>query len=194
MDPRRIGTDVAHVDTMTIRRFNYETLLEHFYSPKGENYHVSIDMVDGEKLYKVSYQGGSGVIFNSYWIDPQRGYNLVRANTESEVRGLYVSYTVTLDKFPSQRGDVWFPQKISYKYRMNNTITEEEVVIDSIAFDVQDYTPFTLAGLGIPVGFRVTNHLGDVRPGGEIKYWDGEKLVDSVPLGRIGPVVREPLP
>ena len=183
LDPRRIGTDWRSIDTIDTTHFNYDTLLDTFYNPKGENYSVSIDVVDGENLYKVSFQvsgtGGS----NSYWIDPQKGYNLVRANAETESLGKYISYDVTLGKFAARERDIWFPQRISYKHRVKTTVSEEDIVVDSIAFDVEDDTPFTLAGLEIPVGYLAAYHIDDEgsdgRVGGAIKQWDGKELVDK---------------
>ena len=183
LDPRRIGTDLGSIDTIETTHFNYDKLLDSFYNPKGENYSVSIDVVDGEKLYKVSYQVSTTGMSNSYWIDPQKGYNLVRFDAESEKLSFYIYRTVTLGKFSARAGEIWFPQKISYKHRVKETVSEEEIVIDSIAFDVEDDTPFTLAGLEIPVGYRAAYHINDgsdARVGGEVKYWDGKELVDKI--------------
>ena len=174
LDPRRIGTDVNGFDIMETKSFNYDTLLDDFYNPLGENYNVSVDYVDGEKLYKVSYQVSRAGISGSHWFNPQKGFNLVQSKVESEMRGLYIDYSVILGMFDSDKGSVWFPQKIFHRHRVKNNVSEEETVVDSIEFDVQDETPFTPAGLGIPVGYQVAAF-------GEIKYWDGKELVDNIP-------------
>ena len=176
LDPRRIGTDWTTFDAIRTNPFNYDVLLELYYSPHEENYTVSIDYVDGEKLYKVSWQASDVEFFGSYWINPQKGYNLVRCEGESEVLDLHDSYNVTLGKFASNRGDMWFPQKITHKYRHEDYVSEERVVVDTIEFDVQDETALTLAGLDIPVGYRV-NYFGE---GG--RYWDGKELVERIPF------------
>jgi len=185
-DPRRIGTDGNSFDTIEVVHFNYDTLLDEYYSPMGENYAVSIDIVDGDKLYKVSYQVNvfdegdngeitKGEILNSYWINPQKGYSLVRSETESEMLDLYISYAVTLGQFHSQKGEIWFPREILFRHRDGGEVLEEKVVIDSIVFDVQDETPFTFAGLEIPVGYSVS-YLG------RTKFWDGKEFVDEIPF------------
>jgi hypothetical protein len=141
-------------------------------------------MVNGEKLYKISYQINvscegdngetiKGAILNSYWIDPQKGYNLVRSETESEILDIHISYIVTLGKVPSQKGEIWFPQEISFKHREEEDILEERVVVDTIAFDVPDETPFTFADLKIPVGYIVVHD-------NVTKFWDGKELVDGI--------------
>jgi hypothetical protein len=154
--------------------FSYDNLLDKFYPPKGEDFSVSTDLVDGEKLYKVSYQINKGEILNSYWINPQKGYNLVRTESKSEKLDRYTSYAVTLKKCTARRGEIWFPQQIIYAYKTKGNTVEERIVLDSVAFDVQDETPFTLSGLGIPVGYSVAYH-------GKDKYWDGKEFVDEIP-------------
>jgi len=186
LDPRRIGTDRNSFDTAGIVHFNYDALLDEYYSPIGENYNVSIDTVDGDKLYKVSYlvnvsdEGDNGEkikgeISNSYWINSQKGYNLVRSETESEMFDLHISYAVTLGKFPSQKGEIWFPQKFVFKHRDGGEVLEEIGVVNAVAFDVQDETPFTFKGLEIPVGYSVSYF-------GHTKYWDGKEFVDEIPF------------
>ena len=174
-DPRRIGTDWSSFDTIEIVHFNYDSLLECFYSPHGENYNVSVDVVDGEKLYKVSFHANNGEIVNSYWINPQKGYNFVKGKSESEKFDMSINHTVTLGKFNTRLGKVWFPQTIVHKNKVKNDILEEMVVVDTIAFDVQDVMPFTLPGLGIPVGYRVEYFSEGART------WDGKELVKKIP-------------
>ena len=173
-DLRGIGLNHASFDAIAWVPFSFDTILDGFYNPKGEGFSVNIDLSDGERLYKVSYQIDKGVILNSYWINPQKGYNLVRWESESKALDRYSVYTITLGKFSARGGEIWFPQLILYKYRMKNDISEEKIVVDSVAFDVQDEIPFTLAGLDIPVGYRIDYH-------GEKKYWDGKELVDKIP-------------
>jgi len=176
LDPRRIGTDWASFDTIVVNRFNYDTLLDQFYNANGENYSVSIDLVDNEELYKVSYQVRSVSISNSYWINPRKGYNLVRCESASEELGMYISYVVTLDKFAANNGEIWFPQEIFYKRRVRDNVFEEKIVLESVVLDVRDETPFTLAGLGIPVGYRVEYFEEGAR------YWDGMEFVKDIPF------------
>jgi len=175
-DPRRIGTDWASVDTIETTHFNYDTLLKNYYSPHGENYNVSIDVIDGEKLYKVSWHVSNAEFFGSYWIDPQKGYSLVRAESGSEMLDLHGSYNVTLNKFASSRGNIWFPQEVFYRHWHGNVISEERIIVDSIELDVQDKISLTLAGLNIPVGYRV-DYFGE-----GARYWDGRELVEKIPF------------
>ena len=175
LDPRRIGTDWASFDTIMITHFNYDTLLDKFYNAIGENYNVVVDYVDGEKLYKISYQVNHAGISNSYWINPQKGYNLVRAESESELLDRHSRYVVTLGRFSARNGEIWFPIEISYKLRHRDNILEERVAIESVAFDVQDESQFTLAGLGIPIGYRVEYFDNEAR------FWDGSELVERIP-------------
>ena len=166
-DPRRIGTDLNTLDIIPVTSFNYDTLLYWFYPSKAANFEVHVDEAGGEKLYKITYQFNDGEILNSYWLNPQKGYNLVRFESST---GEW-SYIVTLGKFPSKKGDVWFPKETVFRH---GDFLEERIVMDSVAFDVQDETPFTLAGLGIPVGYCVYDSNG------ERKYWDGKGLVDRI--------------
>jgi len=175
LDPRRIGTDRNSFDAISTVPFHYDSLLDWFYPARAENFDISIDWVDGEKLYKVSYQFDDTKLSNSYWINPQKGYNLIRSEAESDMLNMHSSYIVTLDTFATHKGDVWFPREISYKYSTKDCALEEIITIDSIDFDIQDETPFTLAGLGIPVGYCVYDR-------GERKYWDGKELVDEIPF------------
>jgi hypothetical protein len=119
-DPRRIGTDRYGFGTIEINHFNYDTLLDMLYNARCENYNVSMDMFDDEKCYKVSFQVRAEGSFGSgaFWIDPQKGYNLVRGESEAETLDWHDSYSVTLSKFTTHRGEIWFPQLIMYKYRM----------------------------------------------------------------------------
>lgn len=174
LDPRRIGTDRNHFDIIAQVPFSYDNLLDKFYPPKGEDFRVSTDIVDGEKLYKVSYQINDGEILNSYWINPQKGHSLVRTESKSEKLDRYTSYVVALEQFTTHKGEIWFPQWIVYTYEIKGNIVEERIDLNSVAFDVQDETPFTLVGLGIPVGYTVTCL-------GEDKYWDGKELVNEIP-------------
>jgi hypothetical protein len=148
--------------------------LDRFYPAKAENFDVCIDLVDGEKLYKISYQFAGSDISNSYWLNPQKGYNLVRSESGSDMLGIHSSFAITLSKFASKKGDVWFPQELVYKRRTKSSNFEERIILNSVAFDVQDETPFTLADLGIPVGYRVYDSDGEKR------YWDGKKLVEKI--------------
>lgn len=176
LDPRRLGTDWKHFDTILIDPFSYDALMGQFFSPKGEDFHVSIDLVDDEGLYKISYKINGGKIINSYWINPQKGYNLVRGKSESEELDRHDTYIVTLEKFKTQSGEIWFPRQIVYQYKLKNNLVEERIVLDSVAFDVRDEKPFTLAGLDIPVGYRVEYFSEGAR------YWDGKELVDEIPV------------
>ena len=173
-DPRRIGTDRNTFDIIFVSPFNYDTLLDQFYPAKAENFDVSIDLVDGEKLYKISYQFADRDITNSYWLNPQKGYNLVQSESGSNTLGSQSSYAVALSKHSSIKGDVWFPQEIVRKQKTKSSDFEERIILNSVAFDVQDETQFSLAGLGIPIGYRVYD--GD---GGK-KFWDGKELVDRI--------------
>jgi len=174
-DPRRIGTDLMSFDTIEINPFNYDTLLDRFYSANGEDYSVNIDIVDGEKLYKVSYQVSRAGLLCSYWINPQKGYNLVRSESVSERDDFCHIHVIMLDNFPSQKETVWFPRQIVNEYRHRGIIVKENVILNFVAFDVQGETPFTLAGLGIPIGYRVEYFDGEAR------YWDGKELVEEIP-------------
>lgn len=133
-------------------------------------------MVGGEKLYKVSVLVKDEGNLCSYWISPQKGYNLVRIESESKMYDAQQSYSVTLHKFTCRKGEVWFPQETFYRDKMNNRVSEERIVVDSIDFDVQDETPFTLAGLGIPIGYQI-DHFSGVR-----MTWDGKELVGNIPF------------
>ena len=174
LDPRRIGVNRNSFDTLKITQFNYDAILDDLYPARGEDFNVSIDMLDGEKLYKISYRINEGNILSSYWINPQKGYNLVRSESESQSHNRYYSYDVTLDKLPASRGEIWFPRQIVYKHTIKNNILEERIIFDSVAFDVQDEKPFTLADLKIPVGYRVEYFSEGAR------YWDGKELVDQI--------------
>jgi hypothetical protein len=173
LDPRRVGFERGHFETIGTRHFSYDTLLDKFYPPKGENFVVNVDRVDNENFYKISYQINGGEFSNSYWINPQKGYNLVRSKSDSDSLNRHSNYAVEIGKFTSQKGEIWFPKRVVYKLTEDNDIVEEGVVCDSVVFDVQDGTPFTLAGLGIPVGYRVYER-------GDRKYWDGKELVDKI--------------
>ena len=175
-DPRRIGTDPHSFDLIHISPFNYDTLLQRFYSPIGEDFNVSIDHVGGERLCKVSCRvnNNGNLSLYSFWINPQKGYNLVRSEYESEISGLHQSYIVTLDQFMSRKGEMWFPRATFHRYKMKDTILEEKIVVDSVEFDVQDETPFTLAGLDIPIGYRV-EHFEEKE--GKGRTWDGKELI-----------------
>lgn len=85
----------------------------------------------------------------------------------------YTSYVVTLDKYPASKGEVWFPKQVVYKFKMKDDILEEKIVLDSVTFYVQDETLFSLAGLDIPVGYRVEYFDQGAR------YWNGKKLVEE---------------
>ena len=177
LDPRRIGTDLISFDATEFNSFNYDTLLDTFYKAykaRAENYNVSIDYVDGEKLYKVSFQFKDRDLLSTYWISPQKGYNLVRFEAISEMDNYHHSYVVILEKFPAQKGEIWFPRKIVSDYSLKDIVVKQEVVLDSVAFDVQDETPFTLTGLNIPVGYRVEYFSEGAR------YWNGKELVDRI--------------
>jgi hypothetical protein len=152
--------------------------MQDFYSPHGENFSISIDNVDGEKLYKISSRQiiSDGVVgTNLFWINPQKGYNLVQCEFGVEKYDLHISYAVTLGKFAASKGEIWFPKEIFYRYQMKGTVMEEKIVVDSVTFDVQDETPFTLAGMGIPIGYTV-DYLGKAT-----RTWDGKELVEEIP-------------
>jgi len=172
-DLRRLGTDRTHF--VMEEPFNYEALLENFYSPMWDNFNVSIDDVDGEKIYKISCRFKDSDFSSSFWLDPQKGYNLVRSESGSATLDQHISYVVTLGKFTAHKGDMWFPKETFYRYKMGDIISEEKIVVDSVEFDVQDETPFTFTGLDIPIGYRVDYH-------GKLQYWDGKELVDEIPF------------
>jgi len=181
-DPQFIGMDPSCFSLIYFHpfTFNYDSLLSRFHSPHGKDFNVNIDYIDGEKLYKVSSrqivsEGIEGT--SSIWINPQKGYSFVRYDAGVKKYDLRIIYAVTLHKFSIHKGEIWFPQEIFYQYKMEDTIIEEKVVVDSVEFDVQDETPFTLAGLGIPIGYHVM-YFDEDQP----RTWDGKELIGEFPF------------
>ena len=111
----------------------------------------------------------------SHWLDPSRGWSAVRVRRENE-DGFWTESRSTLELMDG----VWFPRTVHY-FASNHCDGQEPTMVfevDSAEFNRPDHpTAFTLADIGIDVGFLVSDHpLGAAR-GSTMGRWDGERVV-----------------
>jgi hypothetical protein len=147
-----------------------ETLRSHGYPPLEYETRV----IDG--LHVVSGSSGDGGV--KWWIDPEKGWNVVRTEVFHEGRKIGERrFELRLDPHDG----IWFPRKVElYRLAAGDTDPSSVIELHSTEFNRPEHpAELTPAGIGIEVGTSMTfQDREPVRFG----YWDGEKAVPFAEL------------
>ena len=137
------------------------------------SFNVEKDILEGIPVWKISFSLPSRNHLCNFWVDPERGHNLVRLFsrfTGSRGSNATFEYNVKLKKF----GNKWFPSTIRCIQREDSVIVIDEHIEVKAEFGNVTDKMFTLAGLDIPLGrkFFGENDKGMTA----VCYWDGNSI------------------
>lgn len=111
------------------------------------------------------------------WIDPSRGYSVLRIDGSRSVGSHIEQWTADVDIQLYEPSGVWFPESVRYQYTVDGELHEEEhATIEVVSLNEPIETEvFTFAGMGVPKGWPVADHT---RPDvSDQLAWDGRQIV-----------------
>ena len=131
---------------------------------------VSSDTVDGVRIWRLDIVLDNNVKVQFY-IDPAQGNSSIK----SEVSTPKGDRVITRNDLKEFKPKLWFPTQIqcTSARKAGNSVTET-IKFERVQLDIAEEKEFSLEGLGMPVGTRVSEHTqGDEI---EIRIWDGKQL------------------
>ncbi|MBX9790449.1 MAG: outer membrane lipoprotein-sorting protein [Pirellulales bacterium] len=171
-DPRRIG--MAAVDFLNLVHYPLDEVLT---NPARKNTTVRQDQLAGQECTLVTITRVNGGIIR-VWIAPERDFSVLRMDCEiSDGRGTKSFDTVDVEVALHEPSGLWFPVHSHCRNGVNDRIDcDEDCTIQVISLN-QPIPPevFTFAGIGVPVGWPVSDHT---RPDIDRQLaWDGQAVV-----------------
>ena len=161
-------------------------------NPNRTNLSMVEESFDGVSCKKITFLDRRNVE-RKLWIDPQKGYSVIRIESDSDKLNFHNVTEVTVEKHADS--GIWFPvrcvceEKDNAGKRLTYTETEVEVVSFNKSLDLKWFEPISM---GVPIGNPASSIPGIP---GENYFWDGQKIVGEnelvVPIGiRRGNAIR----
>jgi len=174
-DPRRVG--MAAADFLNLNHYPLDEVLA---NPARRNTAVRQEQLSGAACTVVTITRLNGGVIQ-VWIAPERDFSVLRMEGEiSDGRGSKRFDTVDVDVALHEPSGLWFPVHSHCRNGSRNDAGEklerdEDCAIEVISLN-QPIPPevFTFAGIGVPVGWPVSDHT---RPDidGQLA-WDGRAV------------------
>lgn len=153
-------------------------LMERFIrAPHRENLSVSPAVEQGEECQRIQFTLRG--TFVQVWVAPSKGYSILRHRGEFDFEDTHYVDDIQLNVKEHNESGIWFPVSSHYRRTENGRRTREErlkVTIVSLNGPL-DPKLFTLAGLDIPVGERVSKQ--GASPLDYHLVWDGDRVIST---------------
>ena len=140
---------------------------------------VSIDSIDGRKVYRLDAVAKSGFSI-SVWISPEQGFGVVRAKSAGTENGQTIVQVTDSKLREYPQGNVWYPETSVYTLTQNGEeLVRQNVTVEEAVFgEAPDPKVFTLAGLnlkpGRPINDQTRQYFGNL-------MWDGNEVISDSP-------------
>jgi len=169
-DPRRIG--MATADFLNLVHYPVDEFLA---NPARKNTELRQEQQAGRECTLVTITRVNGASVRA-WIDPQRGPSVLRMEVAVDrPKGQNVE-SVEVDLAKDEASGFWFPKHAHTESRTAGKLErEEDSTIEVVSLN-QPIPPevFTFAGIGVPVGWPVSDHT---RPDIDRQLaWDGRAV------------------
>lgn len=168
-DPRKMGLVVC---TPTV----YHGVDVSSYFGRGDLLESRVDAADheGQPVFVITARTSAGVTLRK-WIDPNRGYSMVRGETRSVYLDQELVDTVECEITWHPEAAVWFPESVRSRRHLGGKLDTEEVLTVVHASLNEPVNPrvFQPGDLAIPAGREVLND----DQGSVDSFWDGKEIV-----------------
>ncbi|MBX9790448.1 MAG: hypothetical protein K2Y37_16130 [Pirellulales bacterium] len=170
-DARRVG--MVTDDFLNLVHYPLDEVLA---NPARKNTELRPAELAGQKCTLVTITCLNGASVRA-WIDPQRGPSVLRMEGEVDRPRGHHAASVAIDLALDEASGIWFPKHARTESRTAGKLErEEDCTIEVISLN-QPIPPevFTFAGIGVPVGWPVSDHT---RPDIDRPLaWDGKAVV-----------------
>ena len=145
-------------------------------APHREKLSVSPAVEQGEQCQRIQFTLRG--TFAQVWVAPSKGCSILRRRAEFNFEDTHYVDDIQLNVKEHNESGIWFPVSSHYRRTENGRRTKEERLKVTIISLNENLDPklFTLAGLDIPVGRRVSKHGASPL---DYLVWDGDRVIST---------------